>query len=54
LVHIFGMVGGLSLCFLAIVWEGATLMKRTLSDGGAMNRNGRGGDALKSGEERRL
>ncbi|HYA86338.1 MAG TPA: ATP synthase subunit I [Nitrospirota bacterium] len=29
LVHIFGLVGGLSLCFLAIVWEGATLMKQT-------------------------
>lgn len=30
LVHIFGMVGGLSLSFLAIMWEGATLMKQTL------------------------
>lgn len=30
LVHIFGLVGGLSLSFLAIVWEGATLMKQTL------------------------
>ena len=30
LVHIFGLVGGLSLCFLAILWEGVTLMKRTL------------------------
>ncbi len=30
LVHIFGLVGGLSLCFLAILWEGATLMKQTL------------------------
>ena len=30
LLHIFGMVGGLSLCFLAIVWEGVTLMKKTL------------------------
>jgi len=30
LVHIFGLVGGLSLCFLAIVWEGATLMKQTM------------------------
>jgi hypothetical protein len=29
-VHIFGLVGGLSLCFLAILWEGATLMKQTL------------------------
>ena len=30
LVHIFGLVGGLSLCFLAILWEGVTLMKQTL------------------------
>jgi hypothetical protein len=30
LVHIFGLVGGLSLCFLAIVWEGSTLMKQTM------------------------
>ncbi len=30
LVHIFGLVGGLSLCFLAILWEGVTLMKDTL------------------------
>ncbi|HUI44885.1 MAG TPA: ATP synthase subunit I [Nitrospirota bacterium] len=30
LVHIFGLVGGLSLCFLAILWEGVTLMKNTL------------------------
>jgi len=30
LVHIFGLVGGLSLCFLAILWEGATLMRQTL------------------------
>ena len=29
LVHIFGLVGGLSLCFLAIVWEGSRLMKQT-------------------------
>lgn len=33
LVHIFGLVGGLSLCFLAILWEGATLMKQTLKKG---------------------
>ncbi len=33
LVHIFGLVGGLSLCFLAILWEGATLMKQTLKNG---------------------
>jgi hypothetical protein len=30
LVHIFGLIGGLSLCFLAILWEGVTLMKQTL------------------------
>ncbi len=30
LVHIFGLVGGLTLCFLAILWEGAKLMKQTL------------------------
>ncbi len=30
LVHIFGLVGGLSLCFLAILWEGVTLMRTTL------------------------
>jgi hypothetical protein len=29
LVHIFGLVGGLTLCFLAILWEGAMLMKQT-------------------------
>lgn len=34
LAHIFGLVGGLSLCFLAILWEGATVMKHTLRDGG--------------------
>ena len=31
-LHVFGLVGGLSLCFLAIVWEGATLMKHTLKN----------------------
>ena len=31
-LHVFGLVGGLSLCFLAIIWEGATLMKHTLKD----------------------
>jgi hypothetical protein len=30
LIHIFGLVGGLSLCFLAILWEGVTLMKHSL------------------------
>ncbi|HUI67682.1 MAG TPA: ATP synthase subunit I [Nitrospirota bacterium] len=31
-LHVFGLVGGLSLCFLAIIWEGATLMKHTLKN----------------------
>lgn len=30
LFHIFGMVTGLSLCFLAILWEGVTVMKQNL------------------------
>jgi hypothetical protein len=30
LVHVFGLVAGLSLCFLAILWEGATAMKQAL------------------------
>ena len=34
LAHIFGLVGGLSLCFLAILWEGAAVMKYTLRNGG--------------------
>jgi hypothetical protein len=29
LLQIFGLVGGLSLCFLSILWEGATMMKQT-------------------------
>ena len=30
LLHVFGLVAGLSLCFLAIIWQGATvLMKNT-------------------------
>jgi len=33
-LHIFGLVAGLSLCFLAIIWEGATLMRRNLKDSG--------------------
>jgi hypothetical protein len=35
LLHIFGLVAGLSLCFLAILWEGVTTMKKALrsSDG---------------------
>ncbi len=32
LLHIFGVIAGLSLCFLAIIWEGATLMKRNLKN----------------------
>ncbi len=27
LLNVFGLVGGLSLCFLAILWQGLTLMK---------------------------
>jgi hypothetical protein len=34
LAHIFGLVGGLSLSFLAILWEGVTVMKHTLRSGG--------------------
>jgi hypothetical protein len=29
LLHIFGLVGGLSLCFLAILWEGSTMVHPT-------------------------
>ena len=29
LLNVFGLVGGLSLCFLAILWQGLTLMKQT-------------------------
>jgi hypothetical protein len=35
LLHIFGMVAGLSLSFLAILWEGAKLMNQTLRNGGS-------------------
>ena len=28
LLHVFGLVGGLSLCFLAILWEGSTMIIR--------------------------
>ena len=28
LLHVFGLVAGLSLCFLAILWQGATMMKQ--------------------------
>jgi F0F1-type ATP synthase assembly protein I len=27
MVHVFGLVIGLSLCFLAVIWEGLTLIK---------------------------
>jgi hypothetical protein len=54
LAHVFGLVGGLSLCFLAILWEGLTLMKQTLQDGGTMSHHENEGEASKSGEERRL
>jgi ATP synthase I chain len=33
LLHVFGLVGGLSLCFLAILWEGAMVMKQSLKNG---------------------
>ena len=29
LLHVFGLVGGLSLCFLAVLWEGLTMMHQT-------------------------
>lgn len=32
LVHVFGLVVGLSLCFLTILWEGARIMKQTLKN----------------------
>lgn len=32
LLHVFGVVAGLSFCFLAIIWEGATMMKTSLKD----------------------
>jgi hypothetical protein len=31
LLHVFGLVAGLSLSFLAILWEGVTMMKRALN-----------------------
>jgi hypothetical protein len=30
-LHVFGLVAGLSLCFLAILWEGVTVMKHNLT-----------------------
>jgi hypothetical protein len=32
LLHVFGLVAGLSFCFLAIVWEGATALKDNLKN----------------------
>jgi len=34
LLPVFGLVAGLSLCFAAILWEGATMMKQTLNSDG--------------------
>lgn len=31
-LHVFGVVAGLSFCFLAIIWEGATVLKDNLKD----------------------
>lgn len=31
LLHALALVAGLTLCFLAILWEGATMMRRTLN-----------------------
>lgn len=31
LLHVFGMVAGLSFCFLAILWEGSTMVKQSLN-----------------------
>ena len=33
LLHVFGLVGGLSLCFLAILWEGSTMMHESSNNG---------------------
>lgn len=32
LLHVFGLVAGLSLCFIAIIWQGATAVKDTFKD----------------------
>jgi hypothetical protein len=32
LLNIFGLVAGLTLCFLAIIWQGATTVRDTFSD----------------------
>lgn len=34
LLHVFGLVAGLSFCFLAIIWEGATTLKENIKDPG--------------------
>jgi hypothetical protein len=34
LLHVFGLVAGLSFCFLAIIWEGATALKESIKDPG--------------------
>jgi hypothetical protein len=34
LLHVFGLVGGLSLCFLAILWEGSTIMHQASNGNG--------------------
>ncbi len=34
LLHVFGLVGGISLCFLAILWEGSTMVHPTSNDRG--------------------
>lgn len=33
LLPVFGLVAGLSLCFAAILWEGATMMRETIKQG---------------------
>lgn len=35
LLHVFGLVGGLSLCFLAILWEGMAMIKNIPHHNGA-------------------
>lgn len=32
LLHVFGLVAGLSFCFLAIIWQGATALKDNLKN----------------------
>ena len=33
LIHVLALVAGLSLCFLAILWQGATIMLQTHNNG---------------------